>query len=640
MDFFKKISQKVWVFLFLYLLLAAFSYFRAFHNLELLSYDLRFKLRPPIHQSKDIAIIEISDDTTNSLGRWPLPRDFHASLVTVLSEIGAKAVIFDILFDTPKIGEDEVFTQSLKDAGDAYLPIAFHLGPQDKDYLPPRSSEILSNVLEPFKRAAAGIGHINAFSDPDGKVRRIPLYIDYKGTNFAQLSLKAACDYLGLDAGKVEFKPAEVVIDKKLHLPVSFNSSFLVNYPDTWEKSFAHFSYVQILKSYLDSQKGIKPKIDLSQLRNKVCFVGLTAVGTHDYKPNPLESSYAMLGLQASVFNSLINKQFITDIGSSINTIINLFVFSLILFICLKTPPLRSLLASIGFAGLYFLISLGVFIFFGIWIDLFLPLIIIAGTWGGSTLYGFIAEARKRELLEKELDIARQIQKSFLPQDIREFLDIQIFSFMQPAKFVGGDLYDIIVLDDKRLGVFIGDVSGKGVPASLIMAQTVSLFRVFAKASDDPATVLNQVNKELCRELQGRFVTALYLIIDSDKRALKAACAGHSPIVFYSAKDDRVEDFLPESGPPLGVMDIVEYESFEKGLEKGDKLLLYTDGVSEARDRKGQEFGEERIKQALLRGKDFSVEQALGNFKEEIFLFFKGLPQHDDITLILMGLKK
>ena len=641
MNFFKKIPLKIWVFLFLFLILISLSYSRAFNSLELLAYDLRFKLRPPISTSQDIVIIEISDDTLKGLGKWPLPRDYHASLVGVLKELGAKAIIFDILFSEPRIGEDEVFAEAIAGAGNVYLPLAFHLDLQpEKTHKPPKSPVLLTDILKNFKEKAAGFGYINSLPDPDGKVRRIPLYIEHNNTYHPHIVVKAACDSLGLDANNVEFKQGKVVIDGALNLPVSSQTSFLVNYPDTWAKSFTHLSYVQILKAYLDKEKGLKPKIDLSIIKDKFCFIGLTATGTHDYKPNPLESSYPMLGLQASVLNSLITNNFIKHAGTIPNTVINLIVFSLMIFICVKISPLKSLGVSIGVAFIYFLIALGIFIFYGIWIDLFFPLLIIASTWAGATLYGFLAEARKIELLEKELDIARQIQKSFLPQDIKEFLDIEIFSFMQPAKFVGGDLYDIVVLDDKRLGVFIGDVSGKGVPASLIMAQTVSLFRVFAKNCYDPATVLDQVNKELSRELQGRFVTGLYLIVDTQNSLLKAACAGHSPIIFYSAKDDSVEDFLPASGAPLGVMDSIEYETFERKLEKGDRFLLYTDGVSEARNKKGDEFGEVRIRDVLSKDKNFSVEQTLNNYKEEIFYFFKGLPQHDDITLILLGLKK
>lgn len=640
MRFFKKIPLRVWVIFLIFIVIACLSYFRAFNNYELLSYDLRFQLRPPISASKDIVIIEISDDTLKNLGKWPLPRDFHASLVSVLGEAGARAVAFDIIFSEITL-YDEAFSHSIKEADNVYLPLAFHLQTDSKEkYMPPQSKTILGDVASSLKKEITGFGHINVFVDNDGKIRKIPLFVRYKDNFFPHLGLKIFCDIKGLDTTKVEFLKDKVIVDKKISLPVSMYTAFLVDYPAKWGKAFKHFSYFEILKSYSDSKKGKTPKINLEkEFHNKICFIGLTAVGTSDIRAIPLESNYPMLGLQASVLSSLVNGKFIKDLGPVPNTIINLLIFALVIFICLKISPLKALFISTICGFIYFGISLLIFIFGGIWIDLFFPMVIISTTWGGCTLYEFIIEVHKRQLLEKELDIARQIQKSFLPQDIKEFINVGIFPFMQPAKFVAGDLYDIIALDNKRLGVFIGDVSGKGVSASLIMAQTVSLFRVFAKNNDDPADVLMKLNTELAGELKGSFVTAFYVIIDTEKNLLKASCAGHSPIIFYNAKSNSTEKLMPVSGPPLGVLGAIEYENFEQELTKGDELLLYTDGVTEARNKAGEEFGEERLKSLLFKDRQYSGDQILEDIKDSIFKFFKGLAQHDDITLILLNIK-
>jgi CHASE2 domain-containing sensor protein len=639
MRFFKKIPPRVWVILLLFVIIASFSYLRIFNNYELLFYDLRFQLRPPIESCKDIVIIEIADDTLKNLGKWPLPRDFHASLINVLKEFDVKSVAFDILFSEMTL-YDEAFSHAIKEAENVYFPIAFYIKTESKDKLsPPISDTILGDISSAFKPHIAGYGHINVFVDGDGKIRKMPLFVQYEDDLFANLALKLFCDSNDLDTKNVEFLSDRVVIDDKLTLPTREHSSFLVNYPDKWDKAFEHISYFEILKSYHDLKKGKTPKVELSKLKGKICFIGLTATGTSDIRAIPLESNYPMLGLQASVLNSLINNRFIKDAGRNTNTLINLLIFTIILIICLKISPLKSLIASIGFALVYFFVSLLVFIIYGLWIDLFLPLFIIALTWGGATLYGFFVEVHKRQLLEKELDIARKIQKSFLPQEIGEFLDIEVLSFMQPAKFVAGDLYDIVTLDEKRIGVFIGDVSGKGVSASLIMAQTVSLFRVFAKNNDDPSDVLTKLNVELANELKGQFVTALYIIVDTQTRKIKASCAGHSPIIFYNANDSSSTELLPVSGPPLGVLGGIDYENFEQVLTKNDRFLLYTDGVTEARDKTGQEFGETRLKELLLKDKDSLSSSTLADLKDELFKFCRGLPQHDDITIILLNVK-
>lgn len=604
---------------------------------ELLSYDLRFRLRPQLNIRDDIVIIEVDDYTINNLSVWPLPRDFHASLIDVLKEYGAKMIAFDVLFSEPSF-YDTAFMESLEAAGNVYLPLAFYIGKHQKNnYQPPLSNEILADIGEPFKEYLAGSGHINVFLDSDGKARSIPLFVRYQDSLVPQLALGIACDVLDLDAGKVGFKGNTVTIDGKLTLPVASQATFMVNYPGTWTRSFKRVSYLQILKAYADIQKGKTPQLDLSQFRDKICLVGLTATATYDIKPTPLEGDYPMLGLQASVLNSILTHQFIITASPFINGFINLCIFLFVIFLCLKSSPFKSLAASIATACLYFVLSLAVFIIWGLWINLFLPLVIIGLTYTGITLYKFIDEARKKQLLEKELDIARQIQQQFLPRAVEEFAGLKVASFMQPAKFVAGDLYDIIPLDESNLGVLIGDVSGKGVSASLIMAQTISLFRIFAKGSNNPAEVLTKLNAELCRVLQGRFVTLLYLIFDIRNKLLRIASAGHSPLIVYEAGTDTVGEFLPDSGLPLGVFEGAEYNSFQKDLHEGDKFLIYTDGISEARNRQGQEFGSDTLKQLLLEHKQEFPKVIADKVINTVYSFSKGCHQHDDISLILLG---
>jgi len=638
MKLFKKIPLISWFLITSCIIICLFSYLRTFQNYELISYDLRLRLRPPLKTSPDIILIEISDDTLKNLGQWPLPRDFHASLVKVLKEFGVRSVIFDVLFCEPTL-YDDVFSEAIRDAGNVSLAEAFYLKEHLKrDYGPAQSSSssVLAEVCPGIKRSKAEIGHVNVFVDPDGKVRRVPLFVQYNNMVFANLGLKAALGWLGLDSKNVEFKKTRVIIDNKLVLPVSYNSSFLVNYPDKWEKSFRHFSYFEILKSYNDIRNGIKPKIDLSLLKGKACFIGLTATGTADLRAVPLENIYPMLGLQASVFNSLLNRSFIKDAGPFFNTLINIIIFILSLLICLRWPPLKALLGNIILGLSYFFISTVIFISKGIWIDLFLPVSIITITYGVFLFYRFIDELRKRQLLEKELDIARTIQSSFLPAGLKEFPGLSISSFMQPAKFVAGDFYDILPLGDKRLGVLIGDVSGKGVPASLIMAQTISLFRVFAHQYSNCSECLSRLNKELCGRFSQRFVTVLYMVVDTAENKVRVSSAGHGPLLLYKNDENRIKEVDLAIEVPLGIMEDQGYKEVEFDFGKGDKIVIFTDGVYEARNRERQEFGVERVKNIILGNSNYSAEKISDSIKEGIFEFSSHCPQHDDITLIVL----
>jgi len=188
-------------------------FFRVFHAYELISYDLRFKLRPTLAASGDIVIIEISDDTLKNLNLWPLPRDFHASLVDVLREAGAKMIVFDVLFSEPTV-YDETFAASIKKQGHVYLPVALDMRETRGGRLPlPKVDGILSDLIPALKSAVAGSGYINVFIDPDGKTRMAPLFVDYNGALVPSMVLKAACDLMRLDVNKAAFYRDKVIID-------------------------------------------------------------------------------------------------------------------------------------------------------------------------------------------------------------------------------------------------------------------------------------------------------------------------------------------------------------------------------------------------------------------------------------------
>jgi CHASE2 domain-containing sensor protein len=613
--------------------------FSPFESLELFTYDLRFKLKKPAPVSPQVLIIEVADDAIENLGKWPIPRDFHADLINILKECGSRLVVFDVLFDQPT-AEDEIFSQSLQKAANVYLPVAFLLAEKrKKEKAIVLAESILSEPDESLLASAKKTGHTNIFVDSDGKVRSLPLFIRYQNRIFPQLGLEAACDWLGLDSNNLRQLKNGVVIDKRLFIPLASNGAFLINYPTGWQKSFRHLSYFEILKSYYSKkQKRGEPELDLTLLKDKVCFIGLTATGTADLKPTPLENIYPLVGLQASVFNSVIQRSFIRDAGILVNILISLLLFALSLAVCLKFSPLKAFWVSLVCIAAYGALSLWLFNL-GIWVGLFLPLSIIALTYVGTTLYRFFAETRRRQLLEKELDIAREIQKSFLPQEIRVPANLDICAFFQPAKFVAGDLYDIVEVDKQKIGLFIADVSGKGVPAALVMAQTASFFRLISRRLADCAAVLGELNRELSLRLTGRFITGIYLVVDTSCGRACISSAGHLPAILYQKKLRKVLRVDAAAGLPLGVMADTTYEQKELFLESQDKLILFTDGLIEARNQKKEEFGLVRIEKILLESENLSAAGLSEKIKKELCAFTAGAEQHDDISLLILEMR-
>ncbi len=640
MKFLKNIALKPAVILACIVLVWLCSNFRLFRPAEFVAYDIRFNLKAHHKPLSDILIIEISDDTLKNLDTWPLPRDFHASLLDILHEHGARMVAFDVLFSESS-PYDKIFAEAIKKSDNVYLPLVFDISEKASPQYLYSDSPLLAGLESSLKSVARGIGHINVFVDSDGKIRRAPLLIRDLNKNYvALLGFRLACDFMGLDYRKAELKNDKIIIDKKLSVPLAHDGSFIINYSGSWNSSFQRASYFDIIESYAASLEGKPSRLNLDSLiKNKICFIGLTAAGTTDLRPMPLDSVYPMIGLHASVFDSTINKRFITQAPLRVNNIINILVFVLSLIICLRFAPLRSLFRNIILGVAYFILSVGLFIVFRYVIDLFFPIFIVILTYIGTTAYRLFSEMKKRQLLEKELDIARTIQKSFLPADIEEHEGVAVSSFMQPAKFVAGDLYDIVIIDKDRIGVFIGDVSGKGVPASLIMAQTISLFRIFSRHNADSSKVLSALNNELYGKFEGRFVTCLYMIIDAKEKKASVASAGHSPVLLYHKKDNAIKEVELSAEMPLGIMEGSDYPAVEFAIEHGDRIIVFTDGLSEARNTKGEEFGIDKIKKVFIDNAHSSPERITRILKEAVFDFSHRAPQHDDVTIICTGLK-
>src|ERR671920_273201 len=259
-----------------------------------------------------------------------------------------------------------------------------------------------------------------------------------------------------------------------------------------------------------------------------------------------------------------------------------------------------------------------------------------AGT-GRSELLGrrLEQEIRERERVEQELRVARSIQQGSLPKEVPELEGWQITPYYQPAREVGGDFYDFFELEEGRLGIVVGDATGKGVPAALVMASTRSMLRAVAQAlrSFSPGEVLAQVNETLLARIPlNMFVTCFYAILEPKSGHLLYANAGHDLPYLWHGGGDAEE--LRARGMPLGLMPGMSYEEKEIALDAGEAALFYTDGLVEAHNPKGEMFGFPRL-QALIAGhtdEEGSLEETL---PEELYSFVgDGWEQEDDITLL------
>ncbi|MEM6860946.1 MAG: SpoIIE family protein phosphatase [Myxococcota bacterium] len=250
------------------------------------------------------------------------------------------------------------------------------------------------------------------------------------------------------------------------------------------------------------------------------------------------------------------------------------------------------------------------------------------------------SELLKRQRLERDLHLAERIQQSFLPRKLPKMERFTFCARYDPAYEVGGDFYDFVKLDEDRLGIVVGDVSGKGVGAALYMARLTRDLRYYALAEREPKRVLARLNQAVVEGGQDDiFVTLVYGVLDGPRRVLEWSSAGHMPPILRRRNEGEVRalDCTTEAGLPLGVMPDATYDSGLVELSAGDTVLIYTDGLIEAMSPEKEMFGQERLLACLGEGSshaDAVLERAI----EACSVHVGAAPQFDDTTIVCAGL--
>jgi len=249
------------------------------------------------------------------------------------------------------------------------------------------------------------------------------------------------------------------------------------------------------------------------------------------------------------------------------------------------------------------------------------------------------SELVRQERAKQELAIAHQIQQNFLPDLSQQGFSADLAARTLPALMVGGDFYDVIRVSDTKTSIVIGDVSGKGVPAALTMVRAISEYRFLVSQHSSPAELLHHLNDRLCQNSSfGIFVTFLCLLLDTDQKKIIYSSAGHHPILMREAKSSEASFLTDAGGIPLGLMPGSVYAQAERSVASGDAMMLYTDGVIEARDRAGKEYGAERLKLFLQAGRSSAAEYS-ERLLEDYRQFTSGAPQHDDTTVLAIKIR-
>ncbi len=646
-----------------------------FERLEGITVDYRFKARAaydkPAHP--DLLLVGIDEVALKTFGQWPWDRSIHGDLCQLLGEAKPAAVAFDILFTEP--GNPEADAHLAESA--AALP-GFVSGAkfEENGKAGPQSDIGITRPLEnivgdrsrvvgqeyavtpiPEIASRTQFAFVNAPpTGDDGIRRRLPMVIRVGGLIYPSLALKSLMLYKGANPSEVEVILGEQIrINGSrglLEIPVTERGEVLINYRNS--DSYKFLSYAELMgelgRHFIE---GAPLPENFPKVENSILVVGQTAEGLEDLGPNPLQPIAPLVLTSVNVINNVLMGDYLVEIKGWTPAAIWFLVSWITFFLLRKQSIMLAVYVPLLLALIYLAIA---FVVFGLWsiqLPVAIPLLGFLMLHSGATVIRWIEEQIERQrvgaelaetnrlkaLIERDLQIAHNIQMSMLPEERPPFPgrpEIDVFGSTEPAKSVGGDLYDYFFVDDDHLFVVVGDVAGKGIPAALFMAMALAVVRSNAQETMDPGEVLRRTNNALSvRNASCTFVTTFCYVLNIRTGELRYANGGHNGPLLVGP--GRTPELLPEEGSALGLMEDLSYNSHTISLAPGDCLVIYTDGITEAFDPEDNMFEEERLLAvAAERTDEQSSEEFFGNIRERLRTFVNGAPQADDITAVLL----
>lgn len=631
------------------------------------------RIAPRDLSASQVRVVAIGDSSLEVIGSWPWPRRVLATITQRIAEGGAAAIGFDILFVEPDAVSPMRFSRLYAPDDPAIQAWIDGLGSMDGEFAdaistapvvmgragvklsgadpanltqwatingppPPRLPRypLVQSNLEALEARAPGFGLLNGAPDGDGVVRSVPLVMRTGEALVPGLALEMMRVALEQRTGndpEIRLTPGSVTIGKR-RIPVDDQGRMRLHFAEIPEPHV--YSAIEIMSE----------EFDLSQLKDKIVVVSLTAEGTQDIVATPLGSEMFGVLVQAQAADTINRGGWLVRPSASKAAEWGVGAALAIVLLLLATGQAsarsRWLVLLAAAAGLP-LASWLLFRFGDVLFDPIRPLLLGSGS-ALAVFAALFSEARRERAAlrdaqnrsEGELGAARAIQLGMLPDRAAlAKLDprIDIAAQLEAAKSVGGDFYDIIRLDADRIVILIADVTGKGVPAALFMALSKALSRsVMLRAPGGLADAAAQLNEELMRDSGDALgLTMLLGIIDLATGRAEFVNAGHDNPLRITREGEVIEEAM-EGGPPFCIMDY-PWPAEEIVLQPGEALVLITDGVTEAQNRQEQLFGNDRTRAALLADQS-SAGAMVASLRDSVRAFEDGADASDDLTVL------
>jgi len=644
-----------------------------------------------------IVHIDLNNTSIKQLKNFYLNRTYHARVIRNLADMDVAAQLYDFIFAArTSDSEDSALIEATSAAGNVYLGMAFELlkekSPSSVDPLQTEEGKYLdktkwqvkiqgdpeefylgANPLVTFPAlasAATGLGYLNMKPDPDGVTRRLPLLVRYQEGFYPSFSFRAVCDYLHVPPENILVKPGAAITLKDARrpgeakasdmvIPIDETGNMTVNFIGPWER-MKHYNFVDIYRASDDPDvMGIWKE----ELSGKIVLVSQVSTGSLDVGPVPTDNNFPLSGVHANVIHTILTESFVNELSNLEMLFIELPLLLLIFLLSLRFSSLPFSVGTLTVAGGYACLAAFSLVYANVVFHLVRPLlmmifalisILVANAIESAFLYGETKKAK--ELAERDLEIGRQIQAGFFPEELPTIPGWEIVTQFKPARQVAGDFYDVFTLEEgKKVAVVMGDVCDKGVGAALFMALFRSLIRVFTLESlPNPSSSQGSSHLEPTQVLtrtvvltnnyiatthgnENMFATMFFGILDVKSGLLTYINGGHEPPVVIG--DHAIKATLKPTGPAVGMLPDLDFSTQDIQLEPNDILFTFTDGVTDAQSSTGEFFTKERLMKVLVEP-TASAEAFLERIVDRILRHIAGVEQYDDLTMLALRRKE
>jgi serine phosphatase RsbU (regulator of sigma subunit)/CHASE2 domain-containing sensor protein len=666
---------------------AVFADVPGFRLLRLASFDTYQRVMPRIPRSEPVVIVAIDEDSLRLHGQWPWPRSWLARLVSRVADPQPAAIGLDILMPEPDRlspvrlpglveeldpalaqrlaalpDNDALLARALRDRrvvlAVAGLEQPNPARPPGRGFAPVRA---FGGDPGPFvRRFAAALGSVDAIDaaaagrgvisvDPEGGVvRRMPLLVSVGGTLAPSLGIELLRVAAGAPALSVRVGSGgiDAVAVSDLAVPAERDGQVWVYYSRHRPQRFVSASAV------------LAGQVDPARFRGRLVLIGVTALGLSDYQATPVADRMAGVELHAQLLEGIVDRALLSrpplarGLELAALAVTGLLLIGGVPRVRPRTSVALFLLLAAALVALGFVLFAGRGLLLD-WATPVLALGILYTVMLALTLTETESQRRALRLeverqreaaarLAGELEAARRIQMGTLPRPAAAFPGekrFEVDASLEPAREVGGDLYDFFRLDDDHLFFMIGDVSGKGLPGSLFMAISKALYKsTVLRRHGQVAAMMREADAEISRDnAEALFVTVVAGILDARSGELEYCSAGHEPPLLRSRAGGEIERLQEGGGPPLCAVEGFPYTAASRTLAPGDTLVLITDGITEAAREDGRLYGRARLETVLTGlGPAASAAEVGEAIRRDVTLFTGGAEPSDDMAILVI----